>query len=119
MASTHAASSDTVKLDPSAAAGLIARGASAGAQATTAGAAADATPGGGVSPIDAGVVALRTQGLGLKTGWATAVTTTAARRQSGESAGVTALAEQEAENAARLGAIGPPTATGTAVATSS
>ncbi|MGD9620667.1 MAG: hypothetical protein AB7G47_09830 [Mycolicibacterium sp.] len=117
MTSTNTASSETVKLDPSAAAGLIARGASAGAQATAAGGAVDAHSGGGASPIDGGVAALRAHGLGLTTGWAAAVSTKTLRRKAGEGGGVAALAEQEAENASRLGGIGPQGAAGTAVTT--
>ncbi len=118
MASLNSASADTLKLDPSAAAGLIGRGASAGAAATAAGAAADAAGGGGASPIDVGVGTLRTQGSGLKAAWVTAVTNKSVQRETGESAGVAALSEQEADNAARLGAIGPQGAAGGAASPS-
>ncbi len=118
MPSPNSASTDSLKLDPSAAAGLIARGANAGASASAAGAAADAAAAGGTSPIDVGVATLRTEGFGLKTQWVAAVTSKSVRRETGESAGVAALTEQEAENATRLGGIGPQGTAATAATTS-
>ncbi len=107
MASINSSSSSTLKLDPAAAAGLITRGADADGQAAAAGATAGATAGGGMSPIDAGVAALRAEGFALKSGWIAAVSTRSAQRKVGETDGVEAMSQQESENAGRLGEIGP------------
>ena len=107
MAATNSSSSSTLKFDPAAAAGLITRGADAGGQATTAGASEGSGAAGGVSPIDAGVAALRAEGFALKTGWIAAVSVKSAQRQTGETGGVESMSQQESENAARLGEIGP------------
>jgi hypothetical protein len=68
---------------------------------------AGAEMGGDVSPIDAGVAALRAKGFALKTGWTAAASTKLAQRQAGESDGVEAMSQQESENATRLGEVGP------------
>lgn len=117
MASTNSSSSDTLKLDPTAAAGLITRGADADGQAAAAGATAGTAAGGGVSPIDAGVAALRAEGFALKSGWIAALSTRSAQRQVGETEGVEAMSQQESENAARLGEIGPQGAAATTTTT--
>lgn len=117
MASTNSSSGETLKLDPGAAAGLITRGADAGGQAAAAGAAAGAAVGGGVSPIDAGVATLRAAGFAYKSGWIAAVSAKSAQRQAGETGGVEAMAQQESENAARLGEVGPQGAAATTTAT--
>ncbi|WP_333890635.1 hypothetical protein [Mycolicibacterium gadium] len=117
MASTNSSSSDTLKLDPAAAAGLITRGADADGQAVAAGATAGAAVGSGVSPIDAGVAALRAEGFAMKTGWIAAVSAKSVQRQVGETEGVEAMSQQESENAARLGEIGPQGAAATTTAT--
>jgi hypothetical protein len=106
-----------LKLDPTAAAGLIVRGADAGGQAAAAGAMAGAAVGGGVSPIDAGVATLRAEGFAYKTGWIAAETAGSAQQQVGESGGVAALSQQESENAARLGEVGPQGAAATTATT--
>lgn len=116
MASTNSSANSTLKLDPAAAAGLITRGADAGSQAAAAGATEVAPAGGGVSPIDAGVATLRAEGFALKTGWIAAVSSKSARRQAGETGGVEAMAQQESENAVRLGEVGPQGAAATAPA---
>jgi hypothetical protein len=117
MASTNSSASNTLKLDPVAAAGLITRGADAGGQAAAAGAAGGAAVGGGVSPIDAGVAALRAEGFAMKTVWIAAVSAKSAQRYAGETDGVEAMSQQESENAARLGEVGPQGAAGTTTAT--
>lgn len=122
MASTNSSSGDTLKLDPAAAAGLITRGADAGGQAVAAGASAGAAAGvaaagAGMSPIDAGVAALRAEGFALKSGWIAAVSVRSAKREVGETEGVEAMSQQESENAARLGEIGPQGAAATTTAT--
>lgn len=117
MAATNSSSSDTLKLDPGAAAGLIVRGADAGGQAAAAGANAGAALGGGVSPIDAGVAALRAEGFAYKTGWIAAETAGSTQQQVGESGGVQAMSQQETENAARLGEVGPQGAAATTATT--
>lgn len=117
VASTNSSSGDSLKLDPGAAAGLIVRGADAGGQAAVAGAMAGATVGAGVSPIDAGVATLRAQGFAYKTGWIATETTQAAQDQVGESDGVGAMSQQESENAARLGEVGPQGAATTTATT--
>jgi hypothetical protein len=107
MASTQSLSSHTLKLDPAAAAGLITRGADAGGRAAAVGASEGSGVAGGVSPIDAGVAALRAEGFALKTGWIAAVSAKSTLRQTGESGGVESMLQQESENAARLGEVGP------------
>jgi hypothetical protein len=66
-----------------------------------------------VSPIDAGVAALRAEGFALKTGWIAAVSAKSAQRQTSETGGVESMSQQELENAARLGEIGPQGAAST------
>jgi hypothetical protein len=117
MAATDSSSSSTLKLDPGAAAGLITRGADAGGRAAAVGASESPGGAGGVSPIDAGVAALRAEGFALKTGWIAAVSAKSAQRQTGEAGGVESMSQQESENAARLGEVGPQGAASTASAT--
>src|SRR3954467_12174540 len=118
MAATNSSSSDTLKLDPAAAAGLIVRGAEAGGQAAAAGAAAGTVAGtGGSSPIDAGVAALRAEGFAYKSAWIATVSAKSAQRQAGENDGVDAMSQQESENAVRLGEVGPQGAAATTATT--
>ena len=94
-------SPESLKLDPAAAAGLIAKGAQTGTQAALAG----AVGGGGVvgtSPIDIARAAGRAKATVLQTGWAAAAAVCTSRREAGETGGVTALSEMESQNAVRL-----------------
>ena len=53
----------------------------------------------------------------MKTGWIAAVSAKSAQRQAGETDGVKAMSQQESQNAARLGEIGPQGAAATTTAT--
>lgn len=98
---------ESIKLDPNFATGLIAQAAHIGAQEVTVdGAAANNVGRGGVSPMDAAVSALGSAEAARLTGWSGKRASSSATLAAGGQTGVGALSETEAHNAARLGEVG-------------
>lgn len=108
---------DSLRLDPVGATDVIAQAAAAGTRAATAGAGEGVVAAGGVSAIDTAVVVLSTEEFACKTGYRFLLAGQTAERESGETSGVAMMVDTEAQNAARLAAIGPQGAAATAPST--